>query len=142
MSAPYKARCQCGAVSATISGEPLATRQCWCRQCQQLAAGGPTHNAMFQTADVAMTGALATHDYVAASGNTLTQSFCAKCGTPVMGQSSARPQFRTMRMGFLEAGHGLAPQMAIWTAEAPPYAVIDPKLEQHAGQPPAPVVKD
>jgi hypothetical protein len=142
MSAPYHGQCQCGAVQATISGEPLATRQCWCRQCQQLAAGGPTHNAMFHTADVVLSGALATHDYVAASGNTLTQSFCARCGTPVMGQSSARPQFRTVRMGFLDAGHGLSPQMAIWTAEAPPYAVIDPALEQHAGQPPAPVVKD
>ena len=142
MSAPYQARCQCGAVQATISGEPVAVRQCWCRQCQQLAAGGPTHNAMCHTADIALSGALASHDYIAASGNTLTQSFCAQCGTPVMGQSSARPQFRTLRLGFFAPGHGLAPQMAIWAAEAPPYAVIDPALEQHAGQPPAPVAKD
>jgi hypothetical protein len=142
VSAPYQARCQCGAVQATIAGEPVATRQCWCRQCQQLAAGGPTYNAMFHTADVALTGPLATHEYIAASGNNLTQSRCAECGTPVMGQSSARPQFRTIRLGFLEPGHGITPAMAIWTAEAPPYAVIDPALESHACQPPAPMVKD
>jgi hypothetical protein len=138
MSAPYSGRCACGAVVAVITGEPAATRQCWCRQCQQLAAGGPTHNAMFNTADVHLTGELATHDYIAASGNTLTHSFCARCGTPIQAQSSARPQFRTIRLGFLDAGHGLRPAMAIWLAEAPDWAQVDPGIEQHQGQPPAP----
>lgn len=97
---------------------------------------------MFATSDVAISGELATHDYVAASGNTLTHSFCPKCGTQVMAQSSARPQFRTMRMGFLDEGHGLKPQMVIWTDEAPAWAVIDPALEQFPRQPPAPPPQD
>ena len=135
----FSGRCACGAVSARIEGEPVAVRQCWCRQCQQQAAGGPTHNAMFQTDDIALTGDLAEHSYLAASGNTITHSRCANCGTPVMARSSARPQFRTIRLGFLDADHGLAPRMAIWTDDAPAWAVIDPALERHAGQPPAPV---
>ncbi len=134
----YYGQCACGAVTAEISGKPVAVRQCWCRECQQVAAGGPTNNAMFRTEDVRLSGELATHSYVAASGNTLTQSFCPACGTPVMAQSSARPQFRTIRLGFLEPGHGLSPSMAIWTAEAPLWARIDPVLERHEGQPPAP----
>lgn len=140
MTAPYTAHCACGAVSATIAGEPVAVRECWCRQCQQIAAGGPTRNAMFRTEDLALAGEPATHDYIAASGNRLTQHFCPKCGTAVMGQSSARPQFRTLRLGFLDAGHGLKPTMAIWLDDAPPYAHIDPALEHFAGQPPAPTV--
>ena len=131
-------RCACGAVNAAITGEPVAVRQCWCRECQQIAAGGPTHNAMFLTEGVRLSGDLASHSYVAASGNTVTQSFCPACGTPVMAQSSARAQFRTIRLGFLQPGHGLAPQMAIWTAEAPPWARIDPALERHERQPPPP----
>ncbi len=134
-------QCACGAVRATITGEPVAVRQCWCRQCQQMSGGGPTHNAMFATADVDLSGPLGTHAYVAASGNVLTQSFCAQCATPVMGQSSARPQFRTMRLGLLDPGHGLHPQMVIWTDDAPAWAVIDPALEAHGRQPPAPGVK-
>lgn len=134
----YTGRCACGAVTAQISGEPVATRQCWCRQCQQAAAGGPTNNAMFRTEDVALDGALATYDYVAASGNTLTHSFCPHCATQVMAQSSARPQFRTVRLGFLDPGHGLRPQAAIWTEDAPDGAVFDPAMEQHARQPPPP----
>ncbi|WP_439814279.1 GFA family protein [Zavarzinia sp. CC-PAN008] len=133
-----RGRCACGVVTATFTGEPIATRQCWCRQCQQVAAGSATQNAIFRLADIAMTGDLATNAYVAASGNTLTHSFCGRCGTPVMAQSSARPQFRTIRLGFLEAGHGLVPSMAIWTDDAPDWAIIDPALERFARQPPLP----
>lgn len=134
----YTGRCACGEITAVIAGEAVAVRQCWCRQCQQIAAGSPTTNAMFATDDLELRGEPAIVSYVAASGNTLTQSFCGTCGTAVMAQSSARPQFRTVRLGFLDPGHGLAPQVAIWTEDAPPWAVIDPALERFPRQPPPP----
>jgi hypothetical protein len=58
-----------------------------------------------------------------------------------MAQTSARPQFRTIRLGFLDAGHDLAPQMAIWADDAPPWARIDSGLEQVARQPLPPGTK-
>ncbi len=97
---------------------------------------------MFNTADVDLSSELATHDYLAASGNTLTHFFCARCGTQVYAQSSARPQFRTVRLGFLDPGHGLKPEMAIWLDDAPDWAQIDPDIAQYPGQPPAPPPKD
>jgi hypothetical protein len=137
----YTGVCACGAVSADIRGKPATVRQCWCTQCQKLATGSACTNAMFNTADVEMHGALATHSYVAASGNTLTHSFCATCGTPVMAQSSARPQFMTLRVGFIAQPHELAPQAIIWTQDAPAWAVWDESLEVHEGQPPSPVTR-
>jgi hypothetical protein len=125
-------------VTLTISGAAVATRQCWCRQCQRVAGGGPTHNALFRTADLSLSGALASHSYVAASGNALTQSFCAACGTPVMGQSSARPDMRAIRLGLFDQPHDLKPQMAIWLDDAPAWAVIDPALARFPRQPPPP----
>ena len=138
MSAPYSAHCACGGVTATVSGEPVAVRECWCRQCQQIATGSPARSAMFRVEDIAISGKLAAHEYTAASGNQLTQYFCPNCGAHVMGQSSGRPQFRTLRLGFLDIGHGLAPTMAVWVSDAPGYAWIDPKLEQFSHQPPPP----
>ena len=138
----YTGGCNCGAVSATLNGEPIAVRRCWCRQCQKLAAGSATTNAMFKTEDLALSGAVSTWDYVAASGNTLTQTFCPACGTPVMAQSSARPQFRTMRVGFLDEPHGLKPQVAIWLSEKPAWAIEDETLECFTAQPPAPPPQD
>ena len=134
----YTGRCACGSVTAEISGEPLQTRQCWCRQCQQLAGGAASTNAIFQLADVAIAGTLATHSYTAASGNLLTKSFCPGCGTQVMAQSSARPLLRTLRFGFIEPPHDLKPQMAIWLEDAPAWAVIDPALDPFPRQPPPP----
>lgn len=138
MAARYSGRCVCGQVTLAISGEPVSTRQCWCRQCQQLAGGGPTHNAIFKADEVRIDGDLASNGWIAASGNTLTGWFCASCGTPVYAQSSARPQFKTVRIGMLDEGHGLRPQTAIWLDDAPDWAVIDPAMEHFPQQPPAP----
>jgi hypothetical protein len=134
----YTGRCACGAVTLRIDARPVTMRQCWCRQCQTIAAGGPTHNAMFPADAVQISGTLGTATWPAASGNTLTFHFCPACGTQVYAQSSARPHIKTMRFGVFDQPHDLAPQAVIWTDEAPPWAVFDPQLERFARQPPAP----
>lgn len=134
----YTGRCACGAITARVEGEPVAVRQCWCRQCQQVAAGNACTNAMFPTDAITLTGELSSHSYVAASGNTIHHGFCGQCGTPVWAHAEARPHFRTLRFGFLDDDHGLRPQMAIWLDDAPAWAVIDPALEHYPRQPPAP----
>ncbi|HKR93076.1 GFA family protein [Novosphingobium sp.] len=120
-----------------VLGEAIGTRQCWCRQCQQIAAGGPTNNAIFRVADVTLNGDLASSTWTADSGNTLTFHFCPSCGTQVYAQSSARPHLMTFRLGVLDVGHDLRPQAVIWTDEAPDWAVFDPALERFPRQPPA-----
>jgi hypothetical protein len=131
-------QCQCGKVRAVISGTPIQVRQCWCRHCQQVAAGGPTLSVIFRADDISMWGDLSQHSYTAASGNRLTQSYCGSCGTPVMAQSSARPEVAAIRLGFLDRNAGFVPQVAIWTEEAPDWATIDERLEQFPRQPPPP----
>jgi hypothetical protein len=138
MTAPYTGTCACGAVTATIAAEPVGVRQCWCRQCQQIAGGSHTTNAIFPTESITLSGEVAAHGYLAASGNTLTGSFCPQCGTPVFAQSSARPHLRTFRVGFLDQGHGLKPQMVIWAKDAPDWAVFPEGLERFEAQPPPP----
>jgi hypothetical protein len=134
----YSGRCACGAVTLRIEATALATRQCWCRQCQRIAAGGPSHNAIFPADAVHIDGTLGAATWPAASGNTLTFHFCPACGTQVYGQSSARPNLRTVRFGVIDQPHDLAPQAVIWTDDAPSWAVFDPDLEHVARQPPAP----
>jgi hypothetical protein len=138
MGAPYTGSCTCGQVTATISGEPIAVRQCWCRQCQKLTGGAATANAMFLLKDIEMSGELADSGYTAASGNTYRQLFCPKCGNPVMGDSSGRPHARVIRLGFLDEGHGLKPTAAIWLSEAPDWAEVAEGVERFDAQPPPP----
>ncbi len=134
----YTGRCACGSIALVIAGEPAATRQCWCRQCQQIAAGGPTQNAIFKGDDVTITGSLRSSTWAAASGNVLTFHFCPSCGTQIFAQSSARPHLKTVRFGAIDQPHGLKPDMIIWTDDAPSWAHIDPALESWPQQPPAP----
>lgn len=138
MGGSYTGRCACGQITLSIAADPVGTRQCWCRQCQQIAAGGPTHNAIFPAEAVGVEGELASAEWKAASGNTLTFHFCPACGTQIYGQSSARMHLKTVRLGAIDQPHGLKPQMAIWVSEAPDWAQIDPGMEQYPQQQPIP----
>jgi hypothetical protein len=131
----YTGRCACGAVTLQISGSPLGAAQCWCRQCQAIAAGGPTHNAIFAADTVTIEGPTAASTRTAASGNHAAAHFCPACGTQIYGQSSSVPGLRAIRLGVINQPHDIAPQMVIWTQDAPPWAVFDPKLLQMARQP-------
>lgn len=134
----YTGRCNCGAVIATFSAEPVWVRQCWCRQCQKVAAGSGTTNALFLTENIDITGKLGWFTYAAESGNTVEQGFCASCGTPVIGRNSSRRYASVIRLGFIEPPHDLKPTSAIWLDEAPEWAAIAPDLEQFPRQPPSP----
>jgi hypothetical protein len=137
----YTGRCNCGAVSATFEAEPMWVRQCWCRQCQKIAAGASTVNALFALDAMTLRGELAWNSYGAESGNTTEHGFCPSCGTQVLGRNSARQKANVVRLGFLDEPHGLSPDSAIWLDEAPSWAVIDPTIEQHRRQPPLPAPK-
>lgn len=137
----YTGRCLCGAVTLEFSAEPIATVQCWCSQCQKIASGSSSNNAIFKGEDVILSGALATATWTAASGNTLECFFCPSCGTHVYGRNSGRLHLSAVRLGVIDEPHGLKPEKIVWTGEAPAWAVLDPTLEQWPQQTPPPKPK-
>ena len=137
----YTGRCACDAVQISISAEAVGVRQCWCRHCQQLAAGQATTNAFFPADAIQSAGDIKWNEHQAESGNTLHWGFCPECGTQLFAYSSARPQMRVVRIGAIDRPHGLKPLATIWTDEAPEWAVFPPELERHPRQPPAPPPK-
>lgn len=139
----YTGRCACEAVQIEISDDAKGVRQCWCRHCQQLAAGNATTNAFFLADAISTSGEITWNAHTADSGNTLNWAFCPKCGSQLLAFSSARPEFRVVRLGAIDEPHGLAPQAIIWTDDAPAWACFDPDLPQFPRQPPAaPAKKD
>lgn len=132
----HQAGCLCGAVRIAIDAEPIATRQCWCRLCQYLAAGNATINTVFPSDKVAWTGDVAWYASVADSGRPMERGFCPACGTPLFSRTNARPHLLIVRTGALDDPELQAPSMHIWTAEAPGWACLDPALPQVEGQPP------
>jgi hypothetical protein len=128
--------CQCGAVRITTATDPITTRACWCRTCQKIAAGGPTHNAFFKTDDLTIDGEVRWHEVTADSGNTLSRGFCPACGTPLFARSSARTHLTVVRIGVFGDTADLGPASVIWTDSAPDWAMLDPALPTSERQPP------
>lgn len=134
----YTGRCLCGAVRFTAEAEPVASRACWCRDCQYWAAGNAALNVVFPAAGFTIEGE--TTDYVsdANSGNRMHRRFCPKCGTPLFSVAEPRPHLIIVRAGALDDPDVRQPRGTIWTASAPSWAHVDPDLPSIPGQPPPP----
>ncbi len=127
-------RCLCGAVTFRLTGEPISSRICWCRDCQHISANG-TVNAVFHADACQVQGPLTEYTRVADSGNTIARLFCPTCGGHVYGHTSSRPHLRVIRVGALDDPSSVAPQQNIWTSSAPGWACLDPDIEQVTAQP-------
>jgi hypothetical protein len=130
-------RCLCGAVRFRLSAEPLATRVCWCRDCQRISANGMV-NLLIPTAAIEISGQLSEYVRTADSGNKIRQRFCPSCGSPLFANSSARPQVTAVRVGTLDEPSSVRPTTNIWCSSAPAWASLDPNLERLERQPPPP----
>ncbi len=132
----YTGGCLCGSVRYVASAAPLATRICWCRDCQYLAAGGGTVNVCFARENFTVTGALSDYASHAASGNAMHRCFCPRCGTPMFSEAESRPHLIFVRAGTLDDPEWARPSQVIWRASAPSWAHIDAQHPNLDGQPP------
>jgi hypothetical protein len=128
--------CLCRAVRYTVDAEVIATRLCWCRDCQYFAAGSATVNLVFPAAAITLSGPLRDYASVADSGNRMHRQFCEHCGTPVTSKSEARPQLIILRAGTLDDTELAKPSLTIWTDSAPSWACINELLPRTPQQPP------
>ena len=126
--------CLCGAVRFKLTTEPLATRICWCRDCQHLSGNG-TANVLVAAEGLSISGTLSEYIKPADSGNQITRQFCPSCGTHLFAKSSARPEFRVLRAGNLNEPSSIKPTMNIWAASAPTWACLDSSIERVEQQP-------
>ena len=128
--------CLCGAIRYRSTATPLASRVCWCRDCQYFAAGSGTVNVIFRAETFEITGETTDYASDADSGNRMHRRFCPRCGTPMFSQSEARPDMIIARAGTLDDPELVAPSGTIWTASAPSWACIAEDLPRTEGQPP------
>jgi hypothetical protein len=131
--------CLCGAVRFSIEADaPLLVRECWCRVCQRLGAGGATVNAVFQKEALTISGPLTDYVSQADSGSIMHRRFCSTCGAHVLSEAEPRPQLVIVRAGALDDPNLAPPSAVIWVKSAPNWACFDPNLPQNEGQPTRP----
>ncbi|APE28466.1 GFA family protein [Aurantiacibacter gangjinensis] len=102
-----KAHCQCGSLTADISGEGTGVL-CHCKACQR-RTGSPFGMMIYYTVDqVSVSGEAAEYTRIADSGDELTHGFCPTCGTPLWLTTAKHPGGIGIAVGAHE-GHDSAP---------------------------------
>ena len=129
--------CLCGHVRYRLSAEPVASRICWCRDCQHIAGNG-TVNAIFPSEAIHITGNTSAYVSTAESGNQITRRFCPQCGSHLFADSSGRAGFTVVRIGTLDDPSSVRPAMNIWSTSAPSWACLDTELQTAERQPAPP----
>jgi hypothetical protein len=133
VSACITGGCACGAIRYQFTGEPLASLNCHCRDCQRETGGGSAPILIVPTAAFAVTrGTPGRFDVIADNGNTTTRTFCAACGSVLFG---AGPDTTNIRAGSLDDPGWFRPTMDIYTASAQPWDLMSPDLPKFSKLP-------
>jgi hypothetical protein len=132
----HTGRCFCGAVTLSITADPVGARLCWCRACQKIACGSPAVNVLFDPATVTVTGPVSRIERVAQSGNRIERGFCPACGTQVYARTIVGPPVpMRVRAGVLDDPELCPPSIVVWASSAPSWGVFPDHLPVHAEGP-------
>jgi hypothetical protein len=92
--------------------------QCHCRDCQRSTGAGHTSNAVFEAAQVEMTGETTSYAAKADSGNTFTRHFWPTCGGRVFALNSGRPGMIILGAGAFDDSSWFSPQVVAMASRA------------------------
>ena len=106
--------------------------------CQYLATGNASVNAIFKRKTLKVTGELSVYVSAADSGSVMNRRFCSRCGTRLFSESSRRPDLIVVRVGALDDRQTFRPSSFIWTASAPTWGYVNTGLPNCEGQPEPP----
>ncbi len=129
MTEPICGGCLCGAVRYRVTGTPVLSLFCFCRDC--LAAGGADGypGMMVRTEAFEHTGgSTTTHRRSAASGRSVTRHFCPQCGSNLWGVTELG--LVSVAAGTLDDPDVFVPTKAVFTEDAPGWARIPAHLER------------
>ena len=120
--------CTCRHVRYRMSSRPLFVNCCHCTWCQRETGASFALNAMIEADRVELiAGAPEVVDTPSASGRGQKISRCPQCRVALWSNySGAGDAVRFVRVGTLDAGHGIGPDIHIFTTTKQPWVVIPP----------------
>ena len=103
------ASCQCGAVTATCSGEPFRVSVCHCLACQQRSGSAFAAQVRFAAGDVVISGETAMWQRRGDEGGVGSFHFCTSCGSTVWYRIDSEPDVIAVALGAFADPHAFGP---------------------------------
>lgn len=125
MTEPLVGRCLCGAVHYMTDAEPMLVGHCYCVDCRK--ASGTDHGTHVGVPEAAFTlsGEVKAFESAADSGSMIARNFCPECGCAVFSRNSSMPGMIFIRASSLDDPSQVTPQLSVYAASAPDWAVFD-----------------
>ena len=122
--------CACGAIRYEVSEAPRFAFHCQCRPCQRATGGGHASAFVVSTNAATVTGAVTYYERTSDSGNTVSQGFCATCGSPVVNKNAGHPDSLYFHAATLDDPSLFEPGTVLFHTTAQPWDHVDPSLER------------
>jgi hypothetical protein len=124
----YNGGCTCRSVRYRMTSKPMFVHGCHCTWCQRDTGAAFATNAMIEADRVELTsGAVELVDTPTASGKGQKVWRCPTCQVALWSNyAGSGDKVRFVRVGTLDAGHGIAPDVHIFTSTKLPWVVLPP----------------
>lgn len=121
--------CGCGAVTYTMSTEPMLVHCCHCTECQKQTGSAFVLNAIIEADRVSCAGPITEHVLSTPSGKGQIITRCADCGVAVFSNYLSREgKLRYIRVGTLSDPAQCPPDVQIFTSSKQPWIVLNPDI--------------
>src|ERR1700677_2185024 len=129
MAAELTGGCACGAVRYEISGAPVFSGSCYCRDCQRSSGTAMASILGVPKGTVKiLQGEARYFELTADSGNKISRGFCPTCGTPLFSLLAGMPDLMGIKASSLDDPRRFSPAMNLFTSSAPAWAPLAENL--------------
>jgi hypothetical protein len=132
----YEGQCSCGAIEYCFEDEPINTAFCYCRECQTHTGSDKWFGLWVPVDKFTFTkGTPETFTRLGDSGKDMHHQFCKDCATTLC-INVVVGGFYSVAASTLNDSNSFSPNMAIYTASAPTWAVFPEGVPKYDVLPP------
>ena len=128
------ARCGCGALTATVRGEPVTVYGCSCLACQRKSGSAFTYAALFEESAAAVAGAQTAWRHAGDSGRWIENLFCPTCGVTVAFHCEAAPGVVGIPVGCFGDPEFAPPARLYWSSRRHRWMPLPADIATHDTQ--------
>ena len=119
-------RCLCGAITYSVTGDPIATAVCHCEHCQRQSGSAFSVNLMVHESQLTVEGDLATFEDRGEHGDAVyvRRRFCGSCGSPIVSEMAQTDGMVAVKAGTLDDTSDLQPIAEVWCVDRQPWVEL------------------